>query len=164
MRVCVAKKSDDFQWVRAGENISYIRSKKNLRFSELSFTYTLPSKQQEQIYFAYCFPYTFSRLTAFLKQLSIDAADCVKETVLCKSLSGLPVPLLTITSRVNSDSEYNKIKLSEFEDANSRVSLPLYKKKRYAVISGRIHPGETPASWMMHGFVKHLTGNSHQAT
>jgi hypothetical protein len=74
------------------------------------------------------------------------------------------VPLLTITSRVNSDSEYNKIKLSEFEDANSRVSLPLNKKKRYAVISGRIHPGETPASWMMHGFLKYLTGNSHQAT
>ena len=74
------------------------------------------------------------------------------------------MPLLTITSRIHTDPEYNKIKLEEFDDANSRISLPLSKKKKYAVISARIHPGETPSSWMMQGFLQYLTGNSHQAT
>jgi hypothetical protein len=105
--------------------------------------------------FAYCYPYSFSKLTSFVKQLHLDCAprDCLKETTLCKSLSGLTVPLLTITSRIHTDPEYNKIKLEEFEDRNSRISLPLSKKKKYAVISGRIHPGETPSSWMMQGFL-----------
>jgi murein tripeptide amidase MpaA len=42
--------------------------------------------------------------------------------------------------------------------------LPLSKKKRYAVISARVHPGETPASFMMQGFIKYLCSNAHQAT
>jgi cytosolic carboxypeptidase protein 2/3 len=82
---------------------------------------------------------------------------------MCKSLSGLAVPLLTITSRIHTDENYNLIRLEEFDDVNSRISLPLNKKKRYAVISGRVHPGETPSSWMMQGFLKYICGNSHQA-
>ena len=75
--------------------------------------------------------------------------DYLLETNFCKSLSGLNVPLLTITSRVKSDRDYTKIKLEEFEDKDSRISLPQNKKKKYIIITGRVHPGETPASWMM---------------
>ena len=73
----------------------------------------------------------------------------------------MQVPLLTITSRVNSDPAYNIIKLEEFDDTASRISIPFYKKKKYAIISGRVHPGETPSSFMMQGFLKYITGNSH---
>ena len=83
--------------------------------------------------------------------------------MLCKSLSGVQVPLLTVTSRVNSDPNYNIVRLEEFEDENSRLSIPLYKKKKYAIFTARVHPGETPASWMMQGFLKCLTGDSHAA-
>lgn len=84
--------------------------------------------------------------------------------MLCKSLSGLSVPILTVTSRVLSDpTAYNYVRLEEFEDIQSRVSLPMYKKKKYAVISGRVHPGETPASFMMQGFLKCLTSDAHPA-
>ena len=31
------------------------------------------------------------------------------------------------------------------------------------MITGRIHPGETPSSFMMQGFLKCLTGDSHPA-
>jgi hypothetical protein len=64
-------------WHRDGEKIKYGRSKavrrtnaENQRvryFNKLSFTYTLPKNDRDVIYFAYCFPYTFSKLTNFLK-------------------------------------------------------------------------------------------------
>ena len=97
------------------------------------------------------------------EQKKLKENDFLLETTLCKTLSGVNVPLLTITSRVGSDQDYNKIKLEEFEDKESRISLPLNKKKKYIIISGRVHPGETPASWMMQGFLNYLTSDCYQA-
>ncbi len=35
--------------------------------------------------------------------------------------------------------------------------------KRCVVISARVHPGETPASWMMRGMLDFITGESAEA-
>lgn len=89
-------------------------------------------------------------------------SEIFKESVLCKSLSGVDVPLVTISSRMKSDPKnYNQIKLSEFEDDDSKLSLPMYKKKKYAIICARVHPGESNSSYMMQGFIKYLLGDSH---
>lgn len=37
------------------------------------------------------------------------------------------------------------------------------QRKKAVVITARVHPGETPASWMMKGFMDFLTGDSEQA-
>lgn len=76
----------------------------------------------------------------------------------------MDVPLITITSRLTSDPlEYNLIKMKEFEDHESRVSIPMFKKKKVVIITGRVHPGESNSSWMMQGFIRYLMGNSTQA-
>jgi len=91
--------------------------------------------------------------------------DHFQEGVLCKSLSGADVPIVTITSRLNSDpNEYNLVKMSEFEDPESKVSMPMYKRKKYVIITARVHPGETNSSYMMQGLIKYLVGDSMQAT
>ena len=54
-------------------------------------------------------------------------------TTLTRSLGGLQTPLLTITNEV--------INIS---------------KKRTVIICGRIHPGETNASWVLHGIIDFL--------
>jgi len=68
MRICCAKQSEDYKWKRDGENITYKRSmKENFRyFCNLSFTITLEKRERDHIFFAYCYPYSFSKLTAFL--------------------------------------------------------------------------------------------------
>lgn len=73
------------------------------------------------------------------------------ESVLCKSLSGVDIPMLTITSRLRTDpGGFNLIKLSDFpEDSEVEQGLPPNKRKKYIIVTGRVHPGEAPASWMM---------------
>jgi hypothetical protein len=88
-------------------------------------------------------------------------ADYYKESILCQSLGGVDVPLLTISSRINTDpDEYQNILLSEFNDPQSKLSIPSYKKKKNIIICSRVHPGESNGSFMMQGFIKYLLGNS----
>ena len=54
-------------------------------------------------------------------------------TTLTRSLGGLQIPMLTITNEV--------------------VNI---SKKRTVIICGRIHPGETNSSWVLHGIIDFL--------
>merc|ERR1711871_730952 len=61
-------------------------------------------------------------------------------TLLCRTLSGLPVPLPTITNFSATDDEI--------------------KNRKYIFLSARVHPGETPASFMIDGVIKTLLSSS----
>ena len=50
--------------------------------------------------------------------------------------------------------------MQDFEDRDSKVSMPLYHRKKYVIITARVHPGESNSSWMMQGFIKCIIGNS----
>ena len=124
------------------------------RFFQLSFTYDFNLMVQDETYFAYSFPYTFTRLSRFLKELKSDpevkhTKDC---TPLCASLSGVDVPYLTVTSRAHED-DFEEI----LEREHSAESMPLWKTKKTVVLTGRVHPGESNSSFMMEGFIKFLT-------
>jgi murein tripeptide amidase MpaA len=56
--------------------------------------------------------------------------------MLCKTISGLPVPIITLTSRRNKGLDY---------------------KKRSAIcISARVHPGETNSNFVFEGLLDYL--------
>jgi len=79
-----------------------------------------------------------------------QSRDYYQESILGKSLSGVDIPLLTITSRLQDDpNQYNLVKMDEFEDHDSKVSMPMYKRKKYVIITARVHPGESNSSLMM---------------
>lgn len=87
------------------------------------------------------------------QQLVAQDEQFIKESILCKSLSGLEVPMLTVTSRINTP-DYLEIKESEI---GQEIEMPLNKQKRFIIVNSRVHPGEANASFMMEGFLRMIT-------
>jgi hypothetical protein len=128
-------------WHRAGEHVNYSYSKisrfgaRRRNYWQMSFTYFF-QHDDDEVHFAYSIPYTFSRLTALINDFKLNVSDhIIKCDFLCKSLSGVDVPLLSI---------------SEF---------PILMPKRHIVITCRVHPGETHSSWMLEGLLKYLVSS-----
>lgn len=71
MRICISKKSKGFKWEKGGEDIAYTKSRLVRRnhtdkakvkyYSMMTFYYEFTEKE-DKIFFAYCYPYTFSML------------------------------------------------------------------------------------------------------
>ncbi|CAL8293413.1 unnamed protein product [Boreogadus saida] len=144
-------------WHRIGSNIKYYRhypqtslenpSSEGPALHSLTWTCQFPY-DADTCYLAHCYPYTYSRLQRYLGRLTSDpgtAAYC-KLRVLCHSLGGNPVHVLTITS-----------------PERCRGGPEGTRAKRAVVVTARVHPGETNGSWMMEGLLDFLLGDSDDA-
>eukprot|EP00041_Stephanoeca_diplocostata_P016834 m.333544 g.333544 ORF g.333544 m.333544 type:complete len:455 (-) comp20504_c0_seq32:749-2113(-) len=106
-----------------------------------SFTFTFNSP--EDIYeFAYCFPYTFTQLQEFLGALTAKRLPFVTRERLTNSLEKRRVDLLTIGDACRLRP------LSKRAQDSADVQL--------AFISARVHPGETPSSFVLEGLINFL--------
>ncbi|XP_018402970.1 PREDICTED: cytosolic carboxypeptidase 1-like [Cyphomyrmex costatus] len=137
-------------WVRTGVDICYYRncyqrSVKGKTYFTTSFTVTFPHAY-DVCYLAYHFPYTYSRLMTniwkWTKSVSVASVYFRAET-LCETLNGNETPVLTITSP---DSKTN----------------PIHTRKMIFLTS-RVHPGESNASWVMHGTMEALLSDNQYA-
>lgn len=45
---------------------------------------------------------------------------------------------------------------AEFND--EKCKKPLHKYKKYMIVGGRVHPGESNSSFIVQGFIKFITG------
>eukprot|EP00042_Codosiga_hollandica_P040428 m.348044 g.348044 ORF g.348044 m.348044 type:complete len:1083 (-) comp55863_c0_seq1:70-3318(-) len=134
-------------WYRTGENIQYNRTdavhsvegKLTRYFHTLSWDQTF-DHDNDTVYFAYCYPYTYTDLQNYLTALSVDQmrSKVCRLRILCKTLAGNNCDLLTIT---NFDSDQESI-----------------RSRKGIVLTARIHPGESNSSWMMKGVIDFLTG------
>jgi len=61
-----------------------------------------------------------------------------------------------VTSRAN-ESNFRSILPEEIEEGDEKSSELITRRKRTAIIVGRVHPGESNASFMMEGFMKFIT-------
>lgn len=132
-------------WGHGGHDIAYYRNsltslrKKKLRaFFSLSFSFTFTADSAVQ--FAYTFPYTYSDLIRYLDGLNSIALHRRSLTV---SLAGNDVPLLTISNR--------------------SVSARAMAIKPVVFLSGRVHPGEAHASYVLQGALEYLLSDSQEA-
>jgi hypothetical protein len=135
---------DGIGWQRRGEEICYYQNHiKRRQGSYYSLTFKLNCKYADDtVHCAYCYPYTYTDLQVYLYELENDPKrrNRFRRRVLCQTLAGNNCDLLTITSFA--------------------CDAEALKARKGVVISGRVHPGESNASWMMKGFIDYLTGPS----
>ncbi|CAF3908164.1 unnamed protein product [Rotaria sp. Silwood2] len=145
-------------WRRWGEEIVYYRNNlptpdnPSSNMYSLTWTCKFPN-DNDTYYFAHCYPYTYSDLQDYLNDIQIDhvKSQYCKQKVLCRTLAGNFVYLLTITSPTIT-----------LNSTNASTS-PEQQIKKGVVVTARVHPGETNASWMMKGLLDFLLGDSADA-
>jgi hypothetical protein len=145
-------------WRHRGEDICYFKQcqsstedidnndesrKKKRQNYVLTFTYTFLGPVTT--YFAHMFPYTFSDLKRYLS--SLEENDRILKIMtrkeLCLTLAGNVCEVVTITS-----------KCTEVGTKDLKPAI---------IISSRIHPGETNASYMIHGVIDFLVSEHPEA-
>eukprot|EP00644_Phytophthora_capsici_P001449 jgi/Phyca11/6237/fgenesh1_pm.PHYCAscaffold_10_\ len=132
----------------------------------VSFTYKFKFAR-ERVRFAFCYPYTYTRVQEELAaldqqftvpvELSLPGIGDTPTTLskiyyhrelLTRSLEGLRVDLLTISS-------CDGIMPNRRSRQGSALQFDP-KQKKLVVISARVHPGETPANFMLDGMLQLL--------
>jgi CDGSH-type Zn-finger protein len=158
-------------WHRVGENVWYFANETSDPSSESSddmhvgthgnknqqgendsvvwhtLTFTISFEfENDTCYFAHCYPYSYTDLQNDLKALKSDPQrnTLFRHTILCKSLAGNNIDLITVTTPVKTPEEL--------------------RKRKGIIVSSRVHPGETNSSWMMKGFLDFITSEKKEAS
>ncbi|EGD82556.1 hypothetical protein PTSG_03208 [Salpingoeca rosetta] len=117
--------------------------KKGGRYFTFTFSFVTPRtiEKHSRVYFAYHYPFSYTALQQHLEALETAARGrrFLRRQLLCRTLCENRCDLLTITSF----------------DAKDLLSCPL-ERRPYVVLTGRVHPGETNASYMMKGLLDFL--------
>ncbi|XP_037306231.2 cytosolic carboxypeptidase-like protein 5 isoform X2 [Pungitius pungitius] len=134
----------------------------------LSFLHRLSEVRGATTYFSFCFPFSYSECQEMMQrfdksypnaaQLSPSSApDSVyyHRELLCHSLDGNRVDLITVSNcnRMQEEREPRLPKL--FPDTNT-PRPHRFSSKRVFFLSSRVHPGETPSSFVFNGFLNFI--------
>ena len=162
------KNTTGTSWHRDGNSISYKPNTSNDYFT-LTFTYNF-RYEEDTVYFAYSYPYTFSDLSEYLNQISANYSAIARIDKLCYSLVGNPCEVLTITEKIssfyNNEEEVSDLKLSaagrKLKKRKTKQNND-HKGKKGIVLTGRVHSGETVASFMLKGSIDFLLSDCKKA-
>ncbi|GCC16833.1 hypothetical protein chiPu_0017362 [Chiloscyllium punctatum] len=137
-------KEHNIGWFRSGHHITYKpwnnkgfnKSFPNVQYYCLAFQIEF-NNRNDTYYLAHCYPYRYTDLKAHLDEIVNDSKHSAhfKKEVLCETRAGNSCFLLTITD------------YADMEDSKSKLGV---------VLTARVHPGETQASWMMKGILDFL--------
>jgi len=183
-------------WTRSGNCVAYylnsyerpVSSSKSPRYYyTLTFTYTFEAPN-DKVYFAHCYPYTYSDLYDFLSTLG-NYSSIHRVNPLCKTLSGNTCPVISITQNIQTYNSWEEehsliqksaagrrllrqkqvkqkaqIKLMErIKNKKILESDKTHENKKAVVVTARVHPGETNSSFVVQGLISFLMGESKEA-
>lgn len=132
-------------WTRCGTDVCYYANsmKRKGAFHYYTLTFSLYfNNDHDTICLAHSYPYTYSDMMRYLNKIEANPKNKNKmqRKMLCQTLAGNPCDMLTITN---------------FTDSSEKM-----KGKKGIIISSRVHPGETGASYMMKGIIDYLLGDT----
>ncbi|NXN87840.1 CBPC5 protein, partial [Bombycilla garrulus] len=131
----------------------------------LSFVHRFLEHRGATTYFAFCYPFSYTECQDMLARLDGRFQDCrhmspsspldsvyYHRELLCHSLDKLRVDLLTITS-CHGMQEKREPRLDKLFPDTSTPRPHCFTGKRVFFLSSRVHPGETPSSFVFNGFL-----------
>ncbi|XP_038627711.1 cytosolic carboxypeptidase-like protein 5 [Tachyglossus aculeatus] len=130
----------------------------------LSFIHRFLEGRGATTFFAFCYPFSYSDCQELLNQLDqrfredhpslsspLDSIYYHRE-LLCYSLDGLRVDLLTVSS-CHGRQEEREPRLDQLFPDTSTPRPFCFSGKKVFFLSSRVHPGETPSSFVFNGFL-----------
>lgn len=135
----------------------------------LSFVHRFLDCRGATTYFAFCFPFSYEESQELLAGLDDRFADSrlmspgssppdsiyYHREALCHSLEGLRVDLLTVSS-CHGMMEEREPRLDKLFPDRSCPRPFRFNGKRVFFLSSRVHPGETPSSFVFNGFLEFI--------
>jgi hypothetical protein len=128
------------------EHVLYYRAPRKRHYC-LSFFFVFDDEDDDYS-MAYAHPYSYTDLQRNLHRLDMARLPWYHRAVLCRTPQQRCVDVLTITAP---------------PPPSSAVATTPQPPKRTVVISARIHPGETPAQFIMAGLIDFLTSADRRA-
>ncbi|XP_061711344.1 cytosolic carboxypeptidase-like protein 5 isoform X1 [Cydia pomonella] len=130
----------------------------------LTFKYRTPDNLKATTFFAFTYPFSFAELqialnSIDLKMLPAPSPQAPDDIYYCRecviySLEGRRVDLLTISSHHGITAEREDRLKHLFPENKPRAFK--FQNKKVIFISARVHPGETPSSFVFNGFLNLL--------
>ncbi|CAH2241877.1 jg16265 [Pararge aegeria aegeria] len=130
----------------------------------LTFRYRTAENPKATTFFAFTYPYSFAELqialnSIDLKMLPLPTPQSADDIYYCRecliySLEGRRVDLLTISSNHGITTEREERLKNLFPENQERPFK--FMNKKIIFISARVHPGETPSSFVFNGFLNLL--------
>ncbi|CAI5683234.1 cytosolic carboxypeptidase-like protein 5 isoform X1 [Oreochromis niloticus] len=134
----------------------------------LSFTHRLLEVRGATTYFSFCYPFSYTECQEMLQQLDQSYPSAAQlspsstpgtvyyhRELLCHSLDGNRVDLLTVTNCSGMQDEREARLPKLFPDTNT-PRPHRFPGKRVFFLSSRVHPGETPSSFVFNGFLNFI--------
>ncbi|NXT24030.1 CBPC5 protein, partial [Syrrhaptes paradoxus] len=131
----------------------------------LSFVHRFLEHRGATTYFAFCYPFSYTECQEMLAQLDARFQECrhmspsspldsvyYHRELLCHSLDKLRVDLLTVTS-CHGMMEKREPRLDKLFPDTGTPRPRRFAGKRVFFLSSRVHPGETPSSFVFNGFL-----------
>ena len=122
------------------DNILNGNNQEGMKYHTLTFSFDFSqiTTQIKYIYFAYCYPYSFTQLDFYLSSLN-NYKDILRFDEIGKSLEGNSLHMLIITNFTDS-----------FDELANKKSI---------IFTARVHPGESNGSYVIQGVLEYLLSN-----
>lgn len=127
------------KWQRIpAKNVFYYRCPEHKKNYVMSFVFCFD--HEDDVYqFSYSFPYSYTKLQNYLQILDSRNLDFYERELLATSVQQRRLDLITI--------------------CDSALKRKTDKKRKVVIIMARVHPGESPASFVCHGLIEFLVGS-----